>query len=142
MARCFGTIKKEMYGSDITNKKSAQLTYCNSTSTCNNITHANSYDQINLYNYGKSLSTCYLVQYNKNNLVAGLYTNEDLTDVPVLCDRSNACCRYLGDCTINPTKIILIDKPFYEYYRIDPRGLLFGKSACGIFNYTHYMKYK
>ena len=53
-------------------------------------------------------------------------------------------CDSINDCNIcNEDDIVKIDAnsqvPFYFYYTIDPLGELFGKTPCGILNYTNYM---
>ena len=66
-----------------------------------------------------------------NNLVKKM----DLTGVNVL-QTIYPLSNPITPTTINPNSI------FYLTYNIDPDGLLFGNSPCGINNYPNYMVYK
>lgn len=136
MARCFGTNKKLLYSSDYTNKLNSSIAVCNTPSSCKKAVKTNSYDQLYLYNNG-ILGDCF---YNKTDLVAGLTSKEDLAYVTTICDRTNECCAYpTGNCSISSTTFVTTNVPFFNYYKIDPRGALFGNSPCGILNYTNYI---
>ena len=136
MARCFNTNKKLLYSSDYTNKLNSLITVCNTPSSCKSAVRTNSYEQLYLYNNG-ILGDCYK---NNKQLSAGLNHSEDLEYVTTLCDRTNECCAYpTNTCSISKTTFITINVPLFNYYKIDPRGALFGNSPCGILNYTHYM---
>lgn len=65
----------------------------------------------------------------KPNLVMGQWTASDLSHVTVL--SSNAL-----------TNEVLTSAPFYQQTRIDPKGELFGNTACGLLNYTRYMQWR
>jgi len=136
MAKCFGTIRKNNYASDYTNKLTSEIIYCNAVKHCNQIAKANSYEEKNLYN---NALICPAI--NKTNLVAGLYTKEDLDGVTTVCDINNVCCQGLPyqACSIPNTIIQLTNTPFYEFYKIDPKGRLFGNTECGVNNYRNYM---
>ena len=111
----FGTLREELNQSDYINRKKNKC--------CNN----------NL-------------PVNKSNLIVGQYTKLNLYNV---CTVSNGPppsmpCDSINDCNIcNEDDIVKIDAnsqvPFYFYYTIDPLGELFGKTPCGILNYTNYM---
>lgn len=136
---CFGTIRKNNYASDYTNKLTGEIIYCNAPKHCNQIARVNSYEEKNLYN---KVSQVNCPSISRTNLVAGLYTKEDLADVTTVCDVTNSCCSslpYTNNCTIPATTIVPTNVPFYEFYKIDPNGKLFGNSECGIYNYTRYM---
>ncbi len=136
MARCFNTNKKLLYSSDYTNKLNSIITVCNIPSSCKTAVRTNSYEQLYLYNNG-ILGDCI---NNKTQLSAGLTSREDLEYVTTLCDRTNECCSNSTDnCSIDKTTFITTNLPLYSYYKIDPRGVLFGNSPCGILNYTKYM---
>ena len=116
----FGTLQEELYQSDYINKKKQQ---------CNTI-----------------------LPVNKSNLIVGQYTKLNLYNV---CTVSNGPppsipCDFNNDC--NPCQddaIVMIDPnnpdnpknsdAFYLNYTIDPLGELFGKTSCGVLNYTNYM---
>ena len=110
----FGTLQKELYQSDYINRKKNK---------CNTI-----------------------LPVNKSNLIVGQYTKLNLYDV---CTVSNGPppsihCEF-NNCNPcqNSGNIVIIDpnstNPFYYDYTIDPLGELFGKTSCGILNYTNYM---
>ena len=132
----FGTIRKNNYASDYTNKLTGQIIYCNALKHCKQIARTNSYEEKNLYD---NLLVCPSV--NKTNLVAGLYTKEDLDGVTTVCALSNSCCDGLPyeACAIPSTTIVTTNVPFYEFYKIDPKGRLFGNTKCGLNNYRNYM---
>ena len=138
MAKCFGTIRKNNYASDYTNKLTGEIIYCNAVKHCNQIAKANSYEEKNLYNNALYFN-CPAI--NKTNLVAGLYTKADLNDVTTVCNINNICCQGLPyeACSIPNTTIQLTNTPFYEFYKIDPKGRLFGNTKCGVNNYRNYM---
>lgn len=69
---------------------------------------------------------------NNSNLESGLYSKEDLNEIPVICEKSVDTCS-------SPTTIdITTTDTFYWKYRIDPTGALF--SNCS--NYTNYRVYE
>lgn len=136
MARCFKTNKKLLYSSDYTNKLNSSIVICNTPSSCKKAVRTNSYEQLYLYNNG-ILGDCY---NNKTQLSEGLNSKENLADVTTICDITNECCAYpTGNCSISKTTFVTTNVPFFNYYKIDPRGALFGNSQCGILNYTNYM---
>ena len=132
----FGTIRKNNYASDYTNKLTGQLIYCDALKRCNQLARVNSYEEKNLYN---NFLVCPGI--NKTNLVAGLYTKEDLAGVTTVCAVSNSCCAGLPyeACAIPSTTIVTTNVPFYAFYKIDPKGRLFGNTECGVNNYRNYM---
>jgi|LauGreDrversion4_2_1035121.scaffolds.fasta_scaffold17406_4 hypothetical protein len=146
----FGTLRQNTFQSDyITNKKS-RLSYCNAPNKCSNknISGNGSYNQMNLFNNGRRLSFKYLVNnrlipFNKYNLIAGLYTKMDMTNVCSLingfpCNNiDTSCSACQNEVSIDFTSTV----PFSWTNTIDPVGALFGKTACGIENFTNYMKY-
>ena len=115
----FGTLQEELYQSDYINKKKLQ---------CGPI-----------------------LNINKSNLIVGQYTKLNLYNS---CTVSNGPppsipCDFNNDC--NPCQddnLVKIDanpnytgysNTFNLNYTIDPLGELFGKTSCGILNYTNYM---
>ena len=69
--------------------------------------------------------------FNKSNLNINLITKLDLKDVPVILDVSN---------NEVPSTITTTSIPFLDY-NIDPSGVLFGNTVCGINNYEKFMVY-
>lgn len=72
-----------------------------------------------------------LNEFNRYNLVYNLYSKEDLNYV-----------QSVGLTTDKNVPVYRINtnlKPFYQYYSVDPKGQLFGKTPCGELNYVNYM---
>lgn len=112
MSSTFGSLKQVSYQSDYIKNKKYKIGYLN----------------------GNSLL------FNKNNLIAGLYSKMNLNGV---CNVINGRpCSAVCDSCDNPASIdansIL---PFNQTNTIDPIGELFGNSQCGIINFTKYMEY-
>lgn len=79
----------------------------------------------------KLVSLNRLTEIDKQNLVANLYYVEDLGEAVTLSQGPNT------DPEVNPDL-----SPFYQYYKIDPKGNLFGKNYCGLNNFTNYMRFR
>jgi hypothetical protein len=146
----FGTLTQVVFQGDYISNKKAKLAYCSNSNkavNCNKLVKSHSYDQYNLYNKGRYLNAfdkgC-ILPFDKTNLIAGQYTRMNLTDV---CAVSNGNpCSLIDSCPecLNPTLIDAsptITEPFYQTNTIDPVGSLFGKTQCGINNFTRYMVY-
>jgi len=142
----FGTLKENLYQSDYLTRKKGLITYCNSSSYCNKITFASSYNQYNLFNIGRyvnSLENCNVIPVNKGNLIIGQYSKLNLQDVctvsvsfPPIPPFNNVACQSVNNpVAINNTENV----PFYQQYTIDPLGRLFGLSQCGELNYIEHM---
>lgn len=145
----FGTLKPNLSQSDYINRKKGVITFCKSPSTCQRIYPSTSYATLHSFNLGKytlGLNKCNIIPINKSNLIISQYTKANLTEVctvkplfpytqPVPCSSDLPCdpCQNNNHVTINTTDI------FYQKYKIDPLGELFGRTQCGELNYTHYM---
>lgn len=70
-------------------------------------------------------------EFNRSNLLYNLYSKENLNLVTTVASNPK-------DIKINNIDPTL--KPFYQYYVIDPKGQLFGKSQCGELNFVRYME--
>jgi hypothetical protein len=68
------------------------------------------------------------IKSQKNNIVSGLYTELDLTDVNVISKSTT---------NVSPTSITVSSIPYLDY-SIDPSGKLFGNSTCGLNNFINY----
>jgi hypothetical protein len=66
--------------------------------------------------------------FNSNDLNINLFTKLDLQNVCVVNSSSTKQCTS----SINPSV------PFFLNYTIDPSGVLFGNSECGVSNYENY----
>ena len=71
--------------------------------------------------------TCKNINYNQ--LYSGLYTYENLKNVPVLQNNLDRCTKPFAPTNIN------MCVPFFLNYTIDPHGQLFGNTSCGLNNY-------
>jgi hypothetical protein len=142
----FGTLRQNTFQSDyITNKKS-KLAYCNAPDKC--AKNSSSYNQMNLFSNGRRLSNKYLannglIPFNKSNLIAGLYSKMDLENVCTLingfpCNNIDTSC---DACQTEVSINFATDLPLIWTNTIDPVGALFGKTQCGIENFTDYMKF-
>jgi hypothetical protein len=86
-----------------------------------------------LYNRCSSNTIHDLKFFNKSNLNVNLFTKMDLTGVKVIGNSQR------GD---TPTSINIADAcPPYIVYTIDPCGVLFGNTTCGINNYQNFIVY-
>jgi hypothetical protein len=83
----------------------------------------------------KTINNCCVTNdmyFNKSNLNINLITKLDLTDVPVISNNSGE----------SPTTLDISDNVIpYLNYRIDPSGLLFGNTVCGLYNFENYLSY-
>jgi hypothetical protein len=145
----FGTLKQVSYQSDyITNKKS-KLNYCNNVnytanSNCKKNNFFTNYNQYNLFNNGRylfALDTKKKLPFNKTNLIAGLYSKMNLTNVCTVINGNP--CSQIESCN-GCSNVVTVDasssNPFYITNTIDPIGELFGNSQCGINNFIDYME--
>ena len=105
--------------------------------------HANDYSTYlkNKKNCGTKFYKYSLYQQNKNKMPINLITQLNYTDIVVISNINNKCENVLS---IDNTK-----SPFYNYYLIDPKGVLIsGKNSCyiepyitcGNTNYTNYLE--
>jgi len=143
----FGSLRPNAFAfqSDyITNKKSKSA-YCNSLVSCGKPKNMSNYNQMNLFNNGRRISFNYLannnlVPFNKSNLVSGLYSKMDLTNVCTLingfpCNNIDTSCPACQNAVFVDN---LSTVPLNWTNTIDPVGALFGNTPCGILNFTNY----
>lgn len=126
MASSFGKLQENLYQSDLIRIRKALNNKCSNKKAIIN-------------------NRC-LSNVNHSNLIYGLYSKMDLTDVCTIgtnigCTADCSPCKIDDNsyqwCKINTSST----QPFYYNNTIDPVGELFGKSQCGELNYTHYMLY-
>jgi hypothetical protein len=97
------------------------------------LNYYNSLYKLNNSNYiDKKLPT---LTFNKSNLNVNLITKLDLKNVNVI--SNNITGKSPTPISLNPFDVI----PYYSKYKIDPDGLLFGNTICGINNYEDFMVY-
>ena len=127
----FGVNNAVQNAGDYILQKKAKRSYCN-TSLCkpsNNVKTQGDLLLLRKSNYFKNFCKSY--SFNKSNLNVNLITKMDLQDVNVISNTE------YGE---SPTPIdIPCDIPPYVLYRIDPIGVLFGNTLCGINNYQNFM---
>jgi outer membrane protein assembly factor BamB len=129
----FGILQKNNYASDYTKKLKLrqEFSYSIKNQTRNNLSNNQILD----------LKNCQLkddIIFNKpyldkTSLIAGLYSEENLENIVTLSDSSQT--NTPSNITIDISNI-----PFYNYYNIDPNGLLFGNTPCGLNNYINFMQ--
>jgi len=148
----FGENIKVQNARDYTLGKSTKTTYCNAE-YCNPLKNATVKSQGELLllrktkylNYYKSLynenNSNYLDKtkptftFNNSNLNINLITKLDLNNVDVITNNLTGQ---------TPTPVVLNPKsgvPYYSNYNIDPKGVLFGNTICGVNNYEEFMVY-
>ena len=141
----FGSIRENLYQSDYINKKKGSIIFCKTPLRCQKPSVVTSYNMLNLFNTDRRYQFGF--QTNKNNLIIGQYTKENLNNVctvsaispyskPEPCSSDSPCnpCQNSGAILVNDTLT------FYNNYMIDPLGELFGQTQCGELNYTEYME--
>ena len=103
---------------------------------------------MNLFNNGRRRSVNYLANnnllpfLNKSNVIAGLYSKMDLTNVCTLingfpCNKIDSCSACKNAVSVDSSST----SPLNWSNTIDPVGELFGNTPCGILNFTNYMKF-
>ena len=144
----FGTLTQVVYQGDYITNKKAKLVYCSNRDkkSCNNLTKAINYGEYNLYNKGRflnALTNGCILPFDKTNLIVSQYSKINLNSVCTVidgfpCSQVDSC----SGCEVGAKIDATIDSPFCQTNTIDPVGALFGKSQCGINNFTRYMVYK
>jgi len=124
-SQTFGVLSSTRNASDYISNKTANTIYCNSkiclpkTPTINQ----SNYLLLKKSNYTRYSTITNPQDANKNNLASGLNTTIDLLNVPVI--QNN-----LGE---SPTTISTSSIPYLTYV-IDPSGVMFGNTVCGLNN--------
>lgn len=119
-SQTFGQLSASRNASDYISNKKAKATYCNSKICLPKTPTSN---QSNYLLSKKSNYIRYSTEKgeNKNNLASGLNTTIDLLNVRVI--QNNA-----GE---SPTTISTSSIPYLTYV-IDPSGVMFGNTICGL----------
>ena len=96
---------------------------------------ASTYTQTKKAKYIFYQCQCQYVEFDKTQLFTNLYTKLDLSDLsgntPVISDLSG---------NNFPASISTSVTPYLKY-NIDPSGVLFGNTPCGINNYLNFISY-
>jgi len=132
--KTFGVFLESQDSGDYTQNKTAKTVYC-IPNKCTKSIAVGSQNNYLMYKKSNNLTikpNC-LNNVNKSNLNINLITKLNLKDIPVIQDFSD---------NISPCNIIYPSPiPSYLQYNIDPKGLLFGKTTCGINNFLRYLEY-
>ena len=111
-------------GDYLTNKKS-RLLYCNRAGICNN-KGVKSYAEKRLIDNGRMLDSP--IEAITYDLYSNLQTHLNYSGVKIITDVSN------NDTTCIDGSLL----PFYDSYRIDVDGSMFGKTVCAENNYVNF----
>jgi hypothetical protein len=124
--KTFGQFKEPKDASEYLHNKKARATYCVANKCAPSIKVYSESDRL-LFNKSNQLSLYPCANgFNTANLNINLITSLNLRGVPVIQDASSGAV---------PSTITLDSVPFLDYV-IDPSGILFGNSVCGINNFT------
>jgi hypothetical protein len=124
--KTFGQFKEPKDASEYLHNKKARATYCVANKCAPSIKVYSESERL-LFNKSNQLSLYPCANgFNTANLNINLITRLNLRGVPVIQDASSGAV---------PSTITLDSVPFLDYV-IDPSGILFGNSVCGINNFT------
>ncbi len=137
----FGVLQKNGYASDFTEKKKLKEVFSDSLKIQNRRNLSQS-QLLKLKNCELKKNIIYNQVYlDKTNLIAGLYSIENLEGITTVCTRSEVDTETnLPSCLQEFTTIDPSAQPFYIHYSIDPTGALFGNTQCGLNNFANYMQ--
>jgi hypothetical protein len=125
--KTFGQFHEPNNSGDYVLNKKAKTTFCGANMCTPSIT-VNTQGNLLLLKKSNALNYYNCINsFNKANLNINLLTKLEVS-IPVL----------------TPSSIPLsypVDTPPYLYYTIDPSGVLFGNTPCGLNNYVSFMLY-
>jgi hypothetical protein len=137
----FRKTREPNYASDYIYNKKSLMAYCIEKKDFNCKKSWNQ-GELFLYNNGQYLTTyAKCSPYNTSNLGSNLYTKLDVSGVCVIRDTtlnntsSSACSPQISAIPVLTSQ----SQPLYYRYNIDPSGQLFGRTPCGVNNYTIFM---
>lgn len=146
----FKQIKEPQYAGEYIQNKKAYINYCDNKEKDEFIPCKKRWSEGDylLYKKGKNIDISSILgtSFNITELYGGLITKEDLKGVPVIIGETVSTneddCKSVHENidTITSIPINLLLTPVYQYYTIDPNGILFGKTPCGINNFINFMK--
>jgi len=135
--KSFGVVSESQNSGDYTYNKKARASFCVANS-CVPAVNVGSQGNLLLFKRSNILSVYPCKNYiDKTNLYINLYTQLNLTNVPVIQNFSNNNV----PTDIIPNTIENTNYSPYLEYNIDPSGNLFGNTVCGIDNFENYMVY-
>ena len=130
----FAQVNEPIEASSYTQLKKTKYSFCKP-----NICHPNknigSQSDLLLLRAANTLAFSPCINFDKNQLYINLYTKLDLSDlsgnIPIISDLSGNTFPVTISTTVAP----------YLKYNIDPSGVLFGNTTCGINNYLNFLTY-
>ena len=129
-AKAFGQFNEPNNAGDYVLNKKAKTTFCGANMCSPSIT-VNTQGNLLLLKKSNSLKYYNCINsFNKADLNINLLTKLDLGE--------------LSNPVFTPASIPMsypVDTPPYLYYTIDPSGILFGNTPCGLNNYVSFMLY-
>ena len=127
----FGVFSEPQTAGDYLYNKKAKTTFC-LANNCIPSKKVNTESNLLLLNRANALKYYRCKNYfNKANLYVNLISKLDLEDVHVIADFSG---------NVIPSTITQSAIPFLDY-NIDPSGVLFGNTICGVNNFVSFMVY-
>ena len=126
----FAKVKEPNNASDYIAYKKTRNSFC-LKNVC--IPNRNLYSESNylMYKRANNYITNPCSNYNKSQLYTNLYTKMVLNDeIPIITDISGNTFPVIIDTSVAP----------YTKYCVDPNGVLFGKSVCGLENFLHFVQ--
>lgn len=128
----FKSNKESCDASFYTANKKAAYSFCNYSSCYPyKLTIGKNYDQMYLLGNSRlAKKNICKPSFNKNDLNINLFTKMNLQNVCVINNNSTNQCAS----SIDPSKC------FYLNYTIDPSGVLFGNTECGINNFENFLE--
>lgn len=123
-------------GDYILNKKASTI-YC-APNICHPNRNVNSQSNLQMLKIANNLKfNSFVSNFNKTSLYVNLYTQLNLENICTVSDLS-------GNCQIPITTTVPYinpSVPTYDNYIIDPSGILFGTTQCGLNNFVNFMQY-
>jgi hypothetical protein len=130
----FAQVNKSIEASKYTYSKKNRYSFCK-PDICHPNKNIGSQSNLLLLRAANTITFYPCSNFDKNQLYINLYTKLDLSDlsgnIPVISDLSG---------NTFPVTITTSVIPFLKY-NIDPSGVLFGNTPCGINNYLNYLTY-
>ena len=130
----FAQVKESGDASAYTQTKKAKYTFCQ-PNICHPNKNVNSQSNLLLLRKTNALTFYHCDDFDKTQLFTNLYTKLDLSDLsgntPIISDLSGNTFPVTIDTSVTP----------FLKYNIDPNGVLFGNTLCGINNFLNYVSY-
>lgn len=128
----FGVNNAVQNAGDYILNKTSKRSFCN-IRLCKPANIVTQSDLLKLRKSNYLYNKCNSYSFNKSNLNVNLFTKMDLTDVKVIANSQTG----KASTSINMNNA----NPPYINYTIDPCGVLFGNTTCGINNYQNFIVY-